>query len=152
MSKRSVLVFSLLVALLAFSAVSYAVSDSYRVTIALFPVNQIELQPGEDFDMIFVWDDVNWTLKTPEAVSHTLRWATNIADQKITVGLNSDLPEHLILKLNNIPLTGAGFDLVNPVDLTSGARTKSLRYTVFGDLRVTPGIYKRTITYTLTSI
>ena len=152
MSKRSVLMGSLLAALLAFSAVSYAeVSKSHKVTIMVPTVNQIGMMVGGDFTVEFTWVEASWLLVAPDAATDTLWYATNVAGQKITVALDYDLPANLILKLNGTPLTAVGFDLVNPVDLTSGVRTKSLKYTVSGDLRVAPDEYIRTITYTMTS-
>lgn len=151
MSKRSVLMFSLLVALLAFSAVSYAaVSDSHEVTIKVQEVNQIELVAGADFAMNFTWDSDDWTLVAPEAVKDTLKYATNVAGQKITVGLDADLPDCLTLKVNGtVALSATACDLINPVTLTAGFQTFDLEYTASCDLRVAPDSYVRTVTYTL---
>lgn len=155
MSKRSVLMFSLLVALLAFSAVSYAsVSDSHKVTIGVEEVNQIELVTGTDFTMDFIWDADDWTLVAPAAVEDTLKYATNVAGQKITVALSSDLPSGLVLKLNGTVLNAAGFNLVPIVVLDSMFQTLPLEYTATCDLSVIPTMvgYERTITYTLLAV
>lgn len=160
MSRRSMLVFTLLVTLLALSAVSYAAegptTSDHTVTIEIPQVDYISVDE-EPVALAFI--DMGIELGAPEPAQSSLTFSTNASRRTIYVQGEFTPAAGVLtwpgaLKLKVTPGTGSAVSIIaTPTMLMSRiaqfGTVETLTYEAEADHSVRPGEYQVVVTYTI---
>jgi len=160
MSRGKVLGFVLLVALLGFSAISYAADNAtHKVTVNV--PEQVCIMVGSEVSVAlnyttFDTSTTPWSILATGSAGSSLQYYTNVAGKKITVtGGTSDIPTGMKLTVGDGTTTVSALDTSGLTLVTScivcAETALTLTYSAEADSTVPKGSYSVDVTYTITN-